>query len=263
MVLAIILANPKLKRTPADDGSAILNIAENFGKTIQGENQVGYPACFLRLQHCTLSCKWCDTLEVWRYGNPYSVEELLALWEQTGIVEDFKKGHRLILTGGSPLKQQESLTELIETFIQRFGFKPYIEIENETTLMPNPIFETYVDCWNNSPKLANSGMKTALRYKLDVLRYFQKLSQQIEIGQLSKQVWFKFVVTKEEEWEEIEKDFIKPGFVKRNQIVLMPEGQTRVELQRHYDFVVDLCCREGLRMTDRMHISLWDKRTGV
>ena len=56
MVKTIISAYPTEKRAARQDGSIILNIAECFCDTIQGENMVGYPATFLRLQGCTLNC---------------------------------------------------------------------------------------------------------------------------------------------------------------------------------------------------------------
>lgn len=253
MVQTIVAANPETKRIVADDGSAILNVAECFSRTIQGENFAGVPATFLRLQKCTLDCVWCDTAEVWRKGNPYSVTEIVNLFEEKGVLDDLKNGHHLIFTGGSPMKQQDALLELVQEIRARIGFTPFIEIENECTLMPNAAFAQVISLWNNSPKLENSGMRKSIRHKPQVLKYLASLPN----------AFFKFVVTCEEEWEEILHDFIEPYDIHKQQIVLMPEGQTREQLQSHYDFVVNLCCREGLRMTDRMHVSLWDRKTGV
>lgn len=253
MVQTIIAAFPEEKREAAEDHSAVLDVAECFSRTIQGENFVGTPATFLRLQKCTLDCVWCDTSEVWRKGNPYSVNEICDLFEKNGTFDDFKNGHHLVLTGGSPLLQQDALLELVHEVWNRCSIKPYIEIENECTRMPSAAFAQVVDIWNNSPKLENSGMKKAVRYKPAVLRYLASLPNS----------FFKFVVTSEAEWEEIFRDFIEPFHISRDQIVLMPEGQTRQELQAHYNAVVEIAVREGLRMTDRMHVTIWDKKTGV
>lgn len=253
MVQTIVAAYPQETREAADDGSPIINVAECFSRTVQGENFAGVPATFLRVQKCTLDCVWCDTAEVWRKGNPYSVKELVKLFEENGTLEDFKMGHHLILTGGSPLKQQDALLELVHEIWKVSGIKPYTEIENECTLMPTAAFAQVIDIWNNSPKLANSGMREAIRYKPQVLRYLSGLPN----------AFFKFVVTCEAEWEEICKDFIEPFNISRDQIVLMPEGQTREELQAHYDAVVEIAVREGIRMTDRLHVTIWDRLTGV
>ncbi|MAH51180.1 hypothetical protein CMI37_35510 [Candidatus Pacearchaeota archaeon] len=256
MIKTIIASHPKEKREARKDGSAILHIAECFSDTIQGENFVGYPSTFLRLQWCTLSCVWCDTgpntTNVWTQGNPYSVDELLEIWEKEGVIDRFSRAQHLILTGGSPLRQQDALTELLKKIKDKCGFSPFTEIENECTLMPTDI-KYYIDRWNNSPKLENSGMNKKIRYKPDILR---RLS-------LFRDSWFKFVITSEEDWKEIVEDFIKPGLMRRQQIVLMPEGQMREELQERYEWLVDLCCREGVRFTNRLHITIWDQTTGV
>jgi 7-carboxy-7-deazaguanine synthase len=253
MVTPVILAYPTEQRHRVEDGSPILNIAECFSDTIQGENLVGVPATFLRMQFCTLNCQWCDTSEVWRRGNPYSVNELIELWSSVGVIDTLKDGQHLVLTGGSPLRQQGGLVALIAEIVKRYNFKPFIEVENECTIMPNLQMLEYVDVWNNSPKLANSGMTKTARYKPEVLKLLGSLPDS----------YFKFVIQTKGEWREIEKDFITPGFVRKEQIVLMPEGMTRDELHKHYQEVVDLAVTYNVRMTDRLHITIFNRKTGV
>lgn len=253
MVKTIIEAYPKEKRIARKDGSPILRISECFTNTVQGENFTGVPSTFLRCQGCTLNCAWCDTVEVWRFGNPYSVFELLDLLNETGVIENLKNGQHLIFTGGSPLVQQKSILNLLSNLEFYYHFIPYVEIENEAVLMPDPAMATWVKCWNNSPKLNNSGNPHALQYKPNVLIYLSSL----------KNSWFKFVISNENDWDEIEEKFLKPGLIKKEQIVLMPEGCTREELQKHYQFVVDMCVKHNVRMTDRLHITIWNKMVGV
>ncbi len=231
----------------------LLEISEFFYDTIQGENFVGYPATFLRLQHCTLNCSFCDTQEVWRFGNPYSFEELFKLIEEHSLVERFKRGQHLVLTGGSPLKQQYKLMQFLQQFISKYGFKPYIEIENECTIMPTMDFCSLIDCWNNSPKLEGSGNFERNRYKPDVISALAKLPNS----------WFKFVISDEREWEEIETKFLNRGLIQYDQIVLMPLGETKQELEHNREMVIDLAIKHNVRYTDRHHITVWDKKTGV
>ncbi len=253
MVKTIIKSNPTEKRE-VPEGSVFLNIAECFSETIQGEGvNTGCPATFLRLQRCTLNCIWCDTQEVWRFGNPYTIEEVLKLFEDNGVIEDLEKGHHLVLTGGSPILQQDALCELINQIHDKYLFKPFIEIENECTLMPNQQMQINVDCWNNSPKLENSGMVKKIRYKPDVLK---TLADQ-------PNSWFKFVITCQEDWNEIKQDFLDTKLISRNQIILMPEGVTRDEIGSKYEFIAELCQREDVRMSDRLHVTIWNKKTGV
>jgi len=234
------------------EGEDKLAIAEMFGDTLQGEGMsVGMPSTFIRLQGCTLKCVWCDTLDVWPHGNEYSFDEIFNLFERNGFIEKFKNNQRLILTGGSPLKQQIQLNNFISQFISKYEFKPYIEVENEAVLLPNFLFEKYVDQWNNSPKLANSGMKERVRLKPDIIRHMSSLPNS----------WFKFVVQTEEEWAEIEKDYLP--YIRLDQIILMPEGQNQEELSKTREIVADLAIKKGVIFTDRLHVTIWNKKTGV
>jgi len=253
MPKTIIASNPNFRRE-VDKTKPFLNVAEFFSRTIQGEGaSTGVPSTFLRLQHCTLDCSWCDSASVWKFGNPYSVEEILNLMYDEGVVDDLRKGHHLILTGGSPMLQQNNLIHLIESFIDRFEFKPYIEIENEATIMPLESFAFYIDQWNNSPKLVNSGMRAQVRYKPEILKYLSDQGNS----------WFKFVVSHEQDWDEIFYDFVDTYLVGRDQVILMPEGQNQEELKKSRLLTVEIAVREGLRFSDREHINIWDRMTGV
>lgn len=249
----IIAANPtETKLIP--NHNQYLEVAEFFCNTIQGEGiNTGHPAAFLRMQHCTQNCFWCDTTEVWRYGNPYTFEELFRLMDEAGLPEKLHKGQHLVLTGGSPLKQQERLVEFLYQFTKLYDFIPYIEIENECTLEPNDQMINYVDCWNNSPKLANSGNIRILRYQPDILKKLSYLDNS----------WFKFVVTGMEDWEEIEKDFLQENLIHPEQIILMPEGATRERLEKNREAVIDIAIKNNVRYCAREHVVVWDKATGV
>lgn len=235
-------------------GEGFLEISEFFCDTIQGEGvNTGVPATFLRLQHCSLNCSWCDTQEVWRHGDPYTFKELFHLMEEADLIRKLRVGQHLVLTGGSPIKQQFALIEFFEAFKKRYDFKPYIEIENECTIKPFYKMATLVDCWNNSPKLSTSGNSASARYRPDILKQLSKFPNS----------WFKFVITSEADWEEIIKDFLAPDLIKWEQVILMPCGAIRAELESNRQMVVDMAIRNNVRYSDRMHIELWDKKTGV
>lgn len=255
-VKTLIASRPKEKRViPA--GRSYLKVSECFYDTIQGENFGGHPSVFLRLQGCCLSCQFCDTgpnfTDVWPKGNPYTIEELFELFLEADIIRRFKEGHRLIVTGGSPLLQQKALVEFFQKFGETFEFLPYVEIENEAVIRPDLLLLQYIDIWNNSPKLANSGMPREKRYKADVLDFLSRLADS----------WFKFVVKDAKDWDEIKADFVDTGLVKLDQIVLMPEGQTRAELQKRYAEVIQLCCDNGVRFSDRLQVTAFDCAVGV
>lgn len=252
-IKTIIPSNPEFSK-PRPIHQPFLEIAEFFYDTIQGEGiNIGYPSAFLRVQHCTLDCWWCDTKAVWRAGNPYTFDELFEMMDATSLVSQLKKGQHLILTGGSPMKQQQGLTHFLQVFKQRYGFKPFVEIENECTLMPEPGFAEMIDVWNNSPKLWHSGNPQVLRYQPAIIKYLSDLSN----------AWFKFVIAKEKDWEEIDTSFLEPGLIKRNQIILMPLGASREELHENRERAVEMAIREGVKYCSREQIELWDKKTGV
>lgn len=235
------------------DHNNFLEVSEFFSDTLQGENFVGWPATFLRLQHCTLNCVYCDTQEVWRQGNPYTYDELFEIMESNNVISSLHEGQRFVITGGSPLKQQIQLLEFIRQFIGKYKFWPYTEIENECVLMPRMELLPYVSCWNNSPKLASSGNSFVARHKAGVIEYMAKLPNS----------WFKFVIGCEKDWEEIQSTFIERGLIPRNRIVLMPLGENRAQIQETQQICAKLAIRHNVRFTPRLHIDLWDKKTGV
>jgi 7-carboxy-7-deazaguanine synthase len=247
----MIAANPTEKRIV--EGDNVLHVAEFFCDTIQGENFVGSPSTFLRLQGCTLNCDWCDTKEVWRFGNPYTYAELISIMEQHDVINKMRQGQHLVITGGSPLRQQKGIVGFLKLFIQTFHFQPYLEIENECTIMPNAYMNGHVDCWNNSPKLSMSGNKKEFRYKPEVLKALSKRPNS----------WFKFVVKDESDWKEILEDFLIPELITKDQIVLMPLGATRDELCENRERVVRMAIKHNVRYSTREHIILWDKKTGI
>jgi 7-carboxy-7-deazaguanine synthase len=239
---------------PRPHDEPFLEISEFFYDTIQGEGiHLGHPAAFLRMQHCTQNCWWCDTKAVWRTGNPYTFARLFELIDASTLVDKLRSGQHLVLTGGSPLKQQQGLALFLQAFIERYGFKPFIEIENECTLMPAPGFSALIDVWNNSPKLQHSGNPDKLRYQPDILKHMSELPN----------AWFKFVVYRDEDWEEIDTSFLRPQLIRRDQVILMPLGSDRTELNNYRELAVEMAIRENVRYCSREHIVLWDRKTGV
>jgi len=254
MVKQIITAYEDFIEYPDVQSKIHLNVAEFFCDTIQGEGiNLGHPASFLRMRDCTLNCTWCDTREVWRTGYSYTLDNIFKLIDDNGLVNKWKQGQHLVITGGSPLLQQASLLVFLQTMEERYGGLPYIEIENECVLFPIPKLIKYVQCWNNSPKLASSKNKFEKRYQPEVIHYMSQLQNS----------WFKFVVSSEEDWNEIDVGFLIPELIDRSQIILMPKGATREELELNRPFVIEMAIENGVRYATREHIVVWDKKTGI
>jgi len=245
--------NPRAAELQGVAANQTLDVAEFFYDTIQGEGiYTGTPAAFLRLKGCVLNCEWCDTTEVWRSGDTYSFTQILDMIEEADLHYRFvEKDHHLVITGGSPLMQQYNLVGFLNEWRERFGYFPFVEVENEAVMLACPEILDLVDCWNNSPKLFTSGNN-------------RQLSRQAikQIGEQSDS-WFKFVIVDPvDDWIEIEW-LIGHRFIDKDQVILMPQGQTREELKINAPAVVELAIEKGVRFCNREHIVLWDKKTGV
>jgi 7-carboxy-7-deazaguanine synthase len=254
-VKQIIPADHHLTRKTSEKyGEDYLNISEFYYDTIQGEGiYAGVPAAFLRLKGCHLGCSYCDTTEVWRYGTHWSFDEIFEKIDKSILIERLKAGQHLVITGGSPMLQQDRLLNFILTFYARYKFQPFIEIENEATIMPYYQWEAIVSCWNNSPKLASSEVEFDMRYKPDIIQRFASF----------RNSWFKFVISDESDWNEIEDGFLTPNLIKREQIILMPEGATKEEIEVKRELVVEMAIENNVRYCTREHIVLWGKKTGI
>jgi len=235
-------------------GEYCLDVSEFFFDTIQGEGiNVGAPAAFLRLKGCVLRCSYCDTAEVYKHGRWYSNKQLLDMIEVSGLDKKLLKGQHLVFTGGSPLMQQNGIFHFIMDFYKRFGWTPYMEIENECVLPPDPLLVPWIACWNNSPKLTNSDIDFEKRYKPEIISMLASFPNS----------WFKFVVSSEEDWEEINTGFLIPNYIYPSQIILMPKGETRAELEYTRPIVVQMAIENNVRYCTREHIILWDKKNGI
>ena len=228
-----------------------LKISEKF-YSIQGEGQtMGVPSIFIRLAGCNLLCKsssWvCDSIAVWRHGVTTHFKHVLSDIE----VERLRNGAHLIFTGGEPLLHQLKIVDYLIYFDKNYGFFPTIEVETNGTVMPSNEMFTYVDYWNCSPKLSNSGEPYEKRVKPKVI---EELS-------LFKDVIFKFVITKDTDVLDITNEYSE--HLSMSDVVLMPSGETRDELKETRKIVIDQCLNLGLRYSERLHIVIWNKKTGV
>ncbi|GAY26141.1 QueE [Desulfurococcaceae archaeon AG1] len=224
-------------------GLGEIAVSETF-KSFQGEGpSAGRPAIFLRLQGCNLSCVWCDTIDIWVKGHVYSYEDLLDLWEARGWIDDLRNDHMLVMTGGEPMLRQREIEGLLRIFVERYRFKPRIEVETNGTIPPSQEIERYVDQFNVSPKLSNSGMPRTIRFRRDVLRRFVETGKAI----------FKFVVVGERDIEEV-MEYIDAIPIPPERVYLMPESKTREEYMDRLGIVEDLCKKHGFKLSPRLHL---------
>lgn len=214
---------------------------------------------FLRLGGCVLDCVWCDTEAVWKKHVTMTVQELFELFKEK-YVEYLNKGAHLVITGGDPLMQQPDVADFLISLYSFVSFPFKTEIETEGVLAPNEL-TNFVDRWNVSPKLANSGMPLARRFKPETIRVHQK---QYFAGRTS----YKFPVKDEEDVLEVLLwlDQLKNThgvIVDQHQIWLMPIAATREAYLQLAPSVAEWCKIQNFNFSPRLHLMLWDKATGV
>lgn len=234
-----------------------LPVSEVF-YSIQGEGQtMGVPAVFLRLGGCNILCQsknWvCDTIEVWRKSKSTAFEDILSDEYIKRIVED---NAHLVITGGEPLIHQNNIENFIEWFRQTYKKLPIIEIETNGTIIPTYHLLQTVKYWNCSPKLSSAGEQN----KKEVRINFMALKQLDEVG---VKTIFKFVVSNQDDIDEIFRDFEVGNLISKKNIVLMPAGSSQDELKETRLFVAEKARDLGVRYSDRLHVVIWNLKTGV
>ena len=239
-----------------------LAISEVFS-SIQGEGKtVGIPSVFIRLGGCNLMCggmgtqfdnelhngaEWrCDTVEVWMKASSTEIKDVL----DEECYKAIKNDAHIVLTGGEPMMQQKGLEELINYIKDNINPDPYIEVETNGTITPNDFLLEEVSLWNCSPKLSNSGNDKELAYKPLTISCLNQ-----------KHTIFKFVINDTKEWEEVKELYLP--IVDRDKIYLMPAGENQKLLNENKLRVVEMAKENYLNFTSRLHIEIWNKKTGV
>jgi organic radical activating enzyme len=233
-----------------------LPVSELF-YSIQGEGiTMGIPAVFLRLGGCNLLCKsdkWvCDTIEVWQKSKAIEFENILP----EDYIEKLKQGAHLVITGGEPLLHQTTIYDYLMWFNSKYEFSPFVEIETNGTILPNDNLIANVDIFNVSPKLSSIGAhnKEVIRKNPYALKY---------LNTQTKRTIFKFVISGEEDVNELFTQYVDEGLVDVSKLVLMPAGSSQEELAITRPFVAQICIDKVAMYCDRLHIVIWNMKTGV
>lgn len=274
-----------------------LLIAEKF-YSLQGEARTtGVPSYFIRLANCNLNCgsspkeitevrkdpskyiagEWkgethrsgqaswtCDSIAVWVKGTETPFQQIIDDWKSEGIYEDIKKGLvHIVWTGGEPTlpKHQEAIVEFnkffepgmwIEEDLRDFTTTSYQEIEtNGTVYIKNELFWclSQINC---SPKLASSG-NGSLRYNEKALRRIME----------HPNYQFKFVISEEKDLQEIFDEYINKLHIPLQNVYCMPGLDNRENFHERNLFVWKMAEKYRFNASTRLHVSCFDKLTGV
>lgn len=241
-----------------------MNVSEIFGPTIQGEGKyVGMPCIFIRFSGCNLSCCFrnsiCDTPYTSispEKSQQMTPQEVVDRVLELKMLNNIKN---VVLTGGEPMIQKDSLLEELCGLLKKEDFK--IHIETNATIKPTPNLLDLIDVWCLSPKLKNSCFfrdeisqakreyHNKRRINEEVIRYITKEA---------KESFFKFVYSS---GDMIEADYLVANNPTKAPTYIMPSGISNKEFEEHKD-IVDYCISRGYTYSDRLHIRLWKNRRG-
>ena len=268
-----------------------LNVSEKF-YSIQCEGvTTGFPAYFIRLKGCNLSCgissegisnilktgkgnidsgsfvgdlhqqdkaTWtCDSAPIWLFGNRITYEQIVQDWIDEGIFEWVKWGRvHIIWTGGEPTMpiHQEAIVGFLNWFKLTYPESSlYSEIETNGTFYINDELFNHLNQINCSAKLENSGMAESKRIKPDALRRIVE----------HKNYWFKFVISNESDLEEIITQYRLPFHIDQQRLIIMPGLDAQENFHERTKFILETAKKYGFIGLTRLHISAWDKTCGV
>ncbi|KNE06458.1 6-pyruvoyl tetrahydropterin synthase [Helicobacter pylori] len=248
-----------------------LPVVESFF-SLQGEGKnIGKPSLFLRLGGCNLSCKGfncktpfndeiltgCDSLyavhpkfkETWDYyDDPKPLIERLV-----NLVPNYKH-FDFILTGGEPSLYFNNpiLISVLEHFYRK-KIPLFVESNGSIFFEFSPILKELH--FTLSVKLSFSLEEESKRIHLKALQ---------NILNNAKSTHFKFVLESQNAIQSIIEiqNLLKRLSLKNNEIFLMPLGTTNKELDKNLKTLAPLALEHGFRLSDRLHIRLWDNQKG-
>ncbi len=229
--------------------------------SLQGEGTLaGVPSVFVRTSGCNLRCWFCDSYHTsWEPTGAW-----LSIGEIIEEVRRYEQASHVVFTGGEPLLHSESVS-LLEALAEE-GYHTTVET-NGTIYREAPI-----DLVSISPKLASSTPTPELDPKGDGEWEQKHETERIDIDTLSPlletyESQLKFVVTGPEDLEEIEEllEALRANgtAVANEQVLLMPEGMTRAQLDKTRNEVAQLAIEHGYRYTPRLHVDLWNDAPGT
>lgn len=204
-------------------------------QTIQGEGYyTGTPSVFIRLQGCSINCKWCDTKYTWTCldKNKISYEELIqknkpsAKWSSTNIetilfhIKQKKwTAKHVVITGGEPcIYNLLYLTEELE----KKGYR--CQIETSGTQLIRCSLNTWVTV---SPKKNQNTLYTAILRANEI----------------------KYPVSKKEDLLYLDSVLLMLKNKKKHRISLQPISQDKKSL----DICIKTCTINNWRLSIQLH----------
>ena len=218
----------------------------------QGEGRLtGQPSIFLRTSGCNLRCDFCDTpFTSWApEGKNLPVSEL---------VEKIAKlsSKHVVLTGGEPMLPR-TISQLTEELHARGH---HITIETAGTVMR----DVSCDLMSISPKLANSTPSPSRAGEWSVRHEKARHRPEIVAQLIQRHDYqLKFVVSRLQDLDEIEQYLALLPVVRRDYVMLMPEGIEASQLKEREKWLRPACDEREFTYCPRMHIEWYGNKRGT
>ncbi len=230
--------------------------------SLQGEGKLaGVPSVFVRTSGCNLRCWFCDSYH--------------TSWEPTGawlsiddVIDEviaYESADHVVLTGGEPMIHEQSVQLLDE--LADHGY--HTTVETNGTIYR----DAAIDLASISPKLSSSTPTPDRDPKGNGEWETRHEEQRIDLEALARLIdeydsQLKFVVTGRNDLSEIDELIsqireVTGTTVATDDVLLMPEGMTRDELDDRRNEVAELALERGYRYTPRLHVDLWNDEPGT
>jgi organic radical activating enzyme len=213
--------------------------------------------------HAEGKATWtCDSTSQWLWrGEDKEFQYLIDQWIEQGIYQDILDGTiHIIWTGGEPTIKghQEAIANFTSYWFDKSGgyldlFKPYYEIETNGTVIIDDRLWGSLDQINCSPKLSNSGMTEKQRIVPDAIKRIMEHSN----------YQFKFVISTEEDVQELFRDFVVPFNIPLKNVVCMPGLDDATNFEERTQFCLEMAKKYKFRGLTRLHIAAWNKTLNV
>jgi 7-carboxy-7-deazaguanine synthase len=228
-----------------------MRIAEIY-QSVQGEGLLtGTPSVFVRASGCNLRCGFCDTpFTSWEpEGDDWAVDEIVHAIGQYSA-------HHVVITGGEPMLFAEMIP--LTEQLRHLGY--HITIETAATLF----LPLHCDLMSLSPKLSNSA-PDRLRFPQWYERHERTRHAPEVVRRLVELCDYqvKFVVANEADCEEVEKYLEQFPEIRRDRVLLMPEGVEQQVLAERAVWLEPLCNRRGFVFCPRRHIEWYGMTRGT
>jgi organic radical activating enzyme len=237
-------------------------MSRKFANQLEKEKKLEDGEIFVGDLHAEGKATWtCDSTSQWLWrGVDQEFQYLIDRWKEQGIYDDIKNGNiHIIWTGGEPTIKghQVAITNFFKYWSTQENFNDNYNVFNEietngTVVIEEDLFEI-IDQINCSPKLANSGMSKKQRFNEEALKRIME----------HPNYQFKFVISNEEDVQEIFRDFVLPLSIPLKNVVCMPGLDDVKDFEERTQFCLEMAKKYRFRGLTRLHIAAWNKTLNV